>query len=276
MKKFGFGVTLVLILGAGIYLFKSATAVNSDRDAPTAEKSAVDGYWTCAMHPQIHMDHQGECPICHMKLIHVKGPSQKSGANDDAEIRATVVPTVEQMKLLGIQKSIVEKMDLKVKIPVYGRFISSSSIAFQIYESDLRYIRSGLNFSGESSSYPEEEIFGVISSVDSIVDSSSRTVRVIGSVKSGPAGKVSETGFRGEIEFVLKDRIAIPESAVLHTGAQDLVYVFGAGNELSPKVVKLGLKTEGFYDLLGGLEIGQSISSGPNFLIDSEAKIRGL
>ena len=25
--------------------------------------------WTCAMHPQIRMDHPGKCPICGMDLI---------------------------------------------------------------------------------------------------------------------------------------------------------------------------------------------------------------
>jgi len=81
--------------------------------------------------------------------------------------------------------------------------------------------------------------------------------------------------FRGEIQIELKDRIAIPESSVLHTGAGDLVYLFNSENKLSPQKVSLGMKTEGFYEVVAGLNVDDSISSGPNFLIDSEAKIRG-
>lgn len=232
-------------------------------------------YWTCPMHPQVHTEHPGECPICHMKLVQVKAKPQGDEAKQN-ESRTTVQTTQDQLALTGTQKTEVEKMSLKVKIPVSGRFISSSSVAFQIYESDLRYVKPGLSFKGASSFYPEIEVTGTISSVDSIVDPTSRTVRIVGSVKNGARGVPSETGFRGEIEFMLKDRIAVPESSVLHTGSGDLVYVFANGDQLHPRKVKLGLKSEGFYDVLEGVNVGESISSGPNFLIDSESKIRAI
>ena len=232
-------------------------------------------YFTCPMHPQIHADHPGECPICHMKLIQVKGTNQNQ-VSEQEDVRSPIQTTAAQLGLVGIQKTEVEKMTLKAKIPISGRFLSSSSVAFQIYESDLRYVKPGLTFKGASSFYPEEEIVGFISSVDSIVDPTSRTVRVVGAIKKGPRGTPSETGFRGDIEIELKDRIAIPESSVLHTGSGDLVYVFTKGNELTPRKVTLGLKTESFYDVLSGINVGEAISSGPNFLIDSESKIRGI
>ncbi|MDQ2792785.1 MAG: efflux RND transporter periplasmic adaptor subunit [Bacteroidota bacterium] len=43
---------------------------------PTAETGAAGatkgGYYTCSMHPQIHEDSPGSCPICHMDLIKVQ------------------------------------------------------------------------------------------------------------------------------------------------------------------------------------------------------------
>lgn len=246
----------------------------------TPEKTSITkvdgiGYWTCPMHPQIHSEKSGECPICHMKLIQVKAQqAQEQNQNAQGEGRSEIQVTDSQMNLLGIQKYTVEKMDLKVLLSVSGRFLSSSSVAFQVYESDLRYVKPGLSFRGESSFYPEIEVQGVISSVDSIVDPTSRTVRVIGSIKQGPKGLFSETSFRGEVEIVLKNRISIPESSVLHTGSGDLVYIFGNGNKLSARTVTLGPKTESFYEVLEGLQVGENISSGPNFLIDSESKIR--
>jgi len=255
-------------------LFKTKEK-GSEKTSITKTENA--SYWTCPMHPQIHSDKAGECPICHMKLVQVKA-QQGQAQNQEAkgEARSEVTATDSQAALLGIQKHTVEKMDLTVLLPVSGRFLSSSSLAFQVYESDLRYVRPGLTFKGESSFYPEEEITGTISSVDSIVDPTSRTVRVVGSIKKGPRGLFSETSFRGEVEVSLKDRIAIPESSVLHTGSGDLVYIFGDENKLSAREVKLGPKTESFYEVLSGLKVGEVISSGPNFLIDSEAKIRGV
>lgn len=274
-KKWLWIVALVAAIGlwASIGIFKKHEK-GPEKSSPTQIENS--SYWTCPMHPQIHSDKPGECPICHMKLVQVKSQQETKKQKTEGESRSEVQATDSQIALLGIQKHTVEKMDLMVLLPVSGRFLSSTSVAFQVYESDLRYIKPGLSFKGESSFYPEEEIKGVISSVDSIVDPTSRTVRVVGSIKKGPRGLFSETSFRGEVEISLKDRIAIPESAVLHTGSGDLVYVFADENKLSARQVKLGPKTESFYEVLAGLEVGDVISSGPNFLIDSEAKIRGV
>lgn len=275
MNKKWFIIVLVLIV-IGFLAAKTIFKKQEVRGkVDVAHKDDAQVYWTCPMHPQIHTDHPGECPICHMKLVQVKASNQEQAA-DQEEMRAPIQTTTAQLGLVGIQKTEVEKMTLKMKIPMAGRFLSSSSVAFQIYESDLRYVRPGLTFKGTSSFYPDEEVVGLISSVDSIVDPTSRTVRVIGVIKKGPSKTPSETGFRGDIEIELKDRIAIPESSVLHTGAGDFVYVFTKGNELTPRRVSLGLKSEGFYDVLKGIDVGEIISSGPNFLIDSESKIRGI
>jgi multidrug efflux pump subunit AcrA (membrane-fusion protein) len=230
------------------------------------------------MHPQIHMDHSGECPICHMNLIKVTKKIESSSDNNaDRSKRTEVQFNAQQASLLGIQKYKVEKMTLTATIPVSGRVVSSSAVALQIYEDDLHYIHSGQAFQGEIGSYSDDKILGTISSVDSIADPTSRTVRVVGAIKNAPRGLISESSFRGEIEIQLNDRIAIPESSVLHTGNSDLVYIFisTTQNTVQPKSVQLGIKAEGFYEVISGLNVGDFISSGPNFLIDSEAKIRG-
>jgi multidrug efflux pump subunit AcrA (membrane-fusion protein) len=274
MKRFWIITVAAVVLVAVIILLQKQKKSEPQQEG-TVSKVESQSYWTCPMHPQVHTEHPGECPICHMKLVQVKAKPQGGQANQ-GENRAVVQATQDQLALTGTQKTEVEKMSLKVKIPVSGRFISSSYLAFQIYESDLRYVKPGLSFKGASSFYPEDEVTGTISSVDSIVDPTSRTVRIVGSVKNGARGVPSETGFRGEIEFMLRDRIAIPESSVLHTGSGDLVYVFANGDQLNPRTVKLGLKSEGFYDVLDGVNVGETISSGPNFLIDSESKIRAI
>jgi hypothetical protein len=265
-------IAIFVLVGIGIFMRANKTSAPKEKNSIT--KAEGQTYWTCPMHPQIHAEHPGECPICHMKLIEVK--SNPVPMNQQNETRTSVQVATNQMALLGVQRTDVEKMNLKIKIPVSGRYISSSSVAFQIYESDLRYVKPGLAFKGASSFYPEEEVTGTISSVDSIVDPTSRTVRVVGAIHTGPRGTPSETGFRGDIELELKDRIAIPESSVVHTGEGDLVYVFISGNELQPRKIKLGIKSEGFYDVLEGVETGAAISSGPNFLIDSESKIKAI
>lgn len=272
-KKWTILIAALVILGflSTKFLFKKSDSQKTGAFA----KSEGAIYWTCPMHPQIHNDKAGECPICHMKLVQVKEQMSQANQTDEMESRSHVVASPYQLQLLGVQKLPVEKMNLTAHIPVSGRLISASTVAFQVYESDLRYVKPGLAFTGESSFFPESDIKGIVASVDSIMDPTSRTVRVVGTIRSGPRGLVSETTFRGDLSIDLKDVIGIPESSVLQTGNGSLVYVVMDDNSLMAQPVKLGLKTESYYEVLEGVSPGQSISSGPNFLIDSEAKIRG-
>lgn len=272
-KKLLLIISIIAVLG--FWATKGFLKKESLKDKASVTKTESNFYWTCPMHPQIHMDHEGECPICHMKLVKVQQQTQEATANEtEGEKRSAISASSYQLELIGIQKVSVEKMNLKQKIPVSGRALSSSAVAFQVYESDLQNIRTGLTFTGEEN-ISSEELSGVITSVDSIVDPSSRTVRVIGSIRKGPRNLLSETSFRGDVYIDLKDKLAIPESSVLHTGSGKLVYIVDEKNKLTPKYVKLGIKAEGFYEVLDGLNEGDIISSGPNFLIDSETKIRG-
>lgn len=267
-------ISIFLVLG--LWVGNKFIKKSDVKDKTSITKAEGKSYWTCPMHPQIHMDHAGECPICHMKLVKVSEQAQEQNVDKDQyENRSSVLATTNQLDLIGVQKQEVEKMDLMATIPVSGRILSPSRVAFQIYEDDLRYVHAGLKFKGEDSAHPESEISGTIASVDSIVDPTSRTVRVLGAILKGPNNLLSETSFRGEIQIDLKDSIAIPESSVLHTGDGDLVYLIDTNNKLTPKAIQLGMKAESFYQVLGGLDVGDTISSGPNFLIDSEAKIRG-
>lgn len=267
-------ILVILIFGSAIIYQKNNTTLK--KTEKTQESKKQNFYYTCPMHPQIHQDHPGECPICHMKLVKVKEQNNENAKKQQkSDKRTSVQANLNQLELIGLQKVEAEKMDLKIKIPVSGRIISQQTVAFQVYETDLRVMKPGLRFSGEESMHPEIKLEGTISSVDSIVDPTSRTIRVLGSLKNAPEKMISESSFRGEVEIELKDRLAIPESSVLHTGKDTLVYLVGDDNFLKPKAIAIGQKSEGFYEVLSGLNEGDLISSGPNFLIDSEAKIRG-
>lgn len=68
-KKIVIAVSLVTAVG-----IVSSAWYFSDREPHKHElvkATDMDGktYWTCPMHPQVHLDHPGNCPICGMSLI---------------------------------------------------------------------------------------------------------------------------------------------------------------------------------------------------------------
>jgi membrane fusion protein, copper/silver efflux system len=99
-----------LLLGLVIFHRPSEEKKIGEQTAPEVKKTI----WTCAMHPQIRMDHPGKCPICGMDLI----PLTKSTPliNPDA-----VVMTEEGIKLAEVQTSIVSRQKPVKMIRLYGK-----------------------------------------------------------------------------------------------------------------------------------------------------------
>lgn len=58
-------------------------------------------YYTCSMHPQVHEDHDGNCPICGMKLIQVEVT--------DAAITNSITLNATQLLLAGIQTDTIKE-----------------------------------------------------------------------------------------------------------------------------------------------------------------------
>jgi Cu(I)/Ag(I) efflux system membrane fusion protein len=75
----------------------------SCKQKPQTVAAATQGkaYYTCSMHPQIHEDHPGNCPICGMKLIRV----ELTGYNGAATDKIKLTPT--QIELAGIRTDTV-------------------------------------------------------------------------------------------------------------------------------------------------------------------------
>jgi Cu(I)/Ag(I) efflux system membrane fusion protein len=108
----------------------------------TAQESKVT-IWTCAMHPQIRMDHPGKCPICGMDLIPLVQNS--APVNPDA-----IVMTEEGIKLAEVETSIVSRMDPVKTIRLYGK-IQADERLIQTQPAHIpgRIDKLFLNFTGE-------------------------------------------------------------------------------------------------------------------------------
>src|SRR6266446_2019009 len=134
MKTFARKLTLLMTLVA--LLFGAASCM---KKGASSKPSQVD-YYTCTMHPSVHAEAPGKCPICGMDLVPVmkkgggeKQPGQMQGmegmpgmpgtkpeaATQGAQTREFVVP-VERQQQIGVTYAAVERKPLRHTIRSVG------------------------------------------------------------------------------------------------------------------------------------------------------------
>ncbi len=99
------GITLILGLFFGWLFFHGSKKEIKTAQSPLEQANTKKIIWTCAMHPQIRMDHPGKCPICGMDLIPLQSLSENDSTISPGEIRMTE----EAIKIADIQTIIVKK-----------------------------------------------------------------------------------------------------------------------------------------------------------------------
>jgi Cu(I)/Ag(I) efflux system membrane fusion protein len=79
-----------------------------------------------------------------------------------------------------------------------------------------------------------------------------------------------------EMDLDLGQRLAVPETAVLDTGARQIVYVEMGDGFFFARQIKVGDRADAMIEVLSGLKAGEKVASSAVFLIDSEAKLKGV
>ena len=67
--------------------------------------------------------------------------------------------------------------------------------------------------------------------------------------------------------------LAVPESAVIRTGARAIVFVVH-GTHAEPREIALGARAGDAYRVAAGLAAGERVATGAQFLLDSESRLR--
>ena len=154
-------------------------------------------------------------------------------------------------------------------------------ILFDIYETDLSWIKVGDEIEYSIQSLPGETFRGKISYIDPLIDPASRVAKARIEV-SNPKGKFKPEMFAsGTIKAALNSNTAtlsVPKSAVLWTGKRSVVYVKNTSeNGISFKLreVTLGPSLGDTYIIEDGLEIGEEIAINGTFSIDAAAQLAG-
>jgi Cu(I)/Ag(I) efflux system membrane fusion protein len=149
-------------------------------------------------------------------------------------------------------------------------------VVADIYENDLALIKIGETAKIKLSYFPGKEFSARIDFVPPSLSAETRTVKVRFSIPN-PGGQLKPQMFTDvELKINLGSKLAVPDEAVIDTGLRQIVYVDKGDGYFEPRVVTTGLRAEKTIEVLSGLKAGEKIASSANFLIDSEAKLKGI
>jgi RND family efflux transporter MFP subunit len=142
-----------------------------------------------------------------------------------------------------------------------------------IYQSDLPHVRVGMPVQITLPALPGKTIQGRVSFVTPTLDAETRTMRARLEIDNRELLLKPEMYATAHLEHEIGPRLAIPTSAVIFTGTQTLAFRQGEGQQLVAAEIKLGGRSGDYYELLSGLNEGDSVVTSANFLIDSESSL---
>jgi Cu(I)/Ag(I) efflux system membrane fusion protein len=154
--------------------------------------------------------------------------------------------------------------------------LSTVWVVADIYEYELPFIKVGDTARIGLSYFPGKELTSRIEFVAPALSAETRTAKMRFSIPN-PGGQLKPQMFTDvELKVNLGQKLAVPDDAVIDTGLRKIVYVDKGDGYFEPRAVTTGLRAEKLIEILSGLKAGEKIASAANFLIDSEAKLKGI
>jgi Cu(I)/Ag(I) efflux system membrane fusion protein len=181
------------------------------------------------------------------------------------------------------EKMVNEGMKIEPGMMLF-KIIDHSSVWVygEIYESELPFVKIGQRARIIPSYTPEEVYtasvnhiythFGSIRHEAEGMMEESRTAKIRFNL-ANPGHKL-KLGMYVNIELavdVARSAVAVPDSAVINTGARTVVVVDKGDGRFESRDVKLGGQADGYYQIISGIKAGEMVVTSGNFLIDSEA-----
>jgi Cu(I)/Ag(I) efflux system membrane fusion protein len=146
-----------------------------------------------------------------------------------------------------------------------------------IPETQAGLVAAGMSAQARFAAYPADKFLGKVIAVLPETNPESHTLRVRVELanpharfKPGMFAQLRLEGTQRETALV------VPSEAVIRSGTRNLVIAALAGNRFQPVEVSTGRDADGRTTILKGLSLGQQVVSSGQFLIDSEASLKGV
>lgn len=301
--------------------------------AGTSQELQQIEYWTCSMHPSVHQDGPGKCPICGMDLVPVyKQDENRISLDSGTAARLGISGTpagkirfvkelrfparvshdyelymLEQKHLSALAtesgsipgvtqrgRSILESTRLRLKLLGFGdeqiaglekRGEPDESLIYpskgrawigaDIYEQDLGYVKKGMPVKVMIREAERQDYSGTIVAIETVLNEKTRSAKARIEVPD-PSNLLRHEMYADVVLSAdLGERLGIPRKSLIDTGTRKIVYVDMGDNKFETRQVEIGVVTNDMAEVVGGLKEGEIVVSDGNFLLDSQASLKG-
>lgn len=144
-----------------------------------------------------------------------------------------------------------------------------------IFEDELPWVRVGDQVRMTVAAAPGRTFEGRLTYIYPYAESQTRTVKA--RVEFDNPELLLKPDMFADITILASpeiEAIAIPSAAVVRSGIREQVFIVREPGKFEPRDVRLGVSSDGWAQVLEGVEAGEQVVVSAQFLIDSESKLR--
>lgn len=149
-------------------------------------------------------------------------------------------------------------------------------ILADIYEYELSFVKIGQDAAVTLTYDPGTVLTGRVGFIYPTLDPKTRTAKVRFELGNTDEKLKPDMYANVELRMTLGTKLAVPQEAVIESGQKQLVFIHHGGGRLEPRLIKTGVKTGEYYEVLEGLKEGDHLVTSANFLIDSESRLKSV
>ena len=176
-----------------------------------------------------------------------------------------------------IEKPVISGIRVAAGKPLYKiADLSTVWLIAEVAEGDLGFIRPGEKSRATAVAFPGRAFDGVVDFIYPTVARDTRTARVRIVVPNRDLALRGDMYASVEIDAPAGSEAALvaPDSAVIDSGMRQVVLVERGEGRFAPRAVKVGARGDGYAQILEGVQEGERVVVGANFLIDAESNLR--
>ncbi len=156
--------------------------------------------------------------------------------------------------------------------------LSTVWVIAELFEQDIGIVQTGQPATVTIPALPGHVWRGKVDFIAPLMNPDTRTVQVRIELPQGTGTARLRPALHTTVEIAAQavpgHVVTVPESAVLDSGTRHVVLVQREAGLYEPRPVRIGHRSDGYVELLAGVQVGESVVTRATFLIDAEANLR--